>query len=111
MENLQHGATIFTPHKCRRYGLCGTIGIDKNEKKEYNIYIRLRELRKPNTDHRFSTNNNQKLKEKNNSKGVDEKLKMWYNNKGERFTDKKIQQSVNGQKEVFYGKHSYLQWR
>ena len=36
---------------------------------------------------------------------------MWYNNKGERFTDKKIRQSVNGQKEVFYGKHSYLQWR
>ena len=44
VENLQHTATTFIPRKRRRYGLCGTIGIDKNEKKEYNIYIRSREL-------------------------------------------------------------------
>ena len=91
------------PRKRRRYALRGTMGVDKKEKKEYNKYVRLRELRNTDTVRKFSTNNNQKLKEKNNSRGVDVRLEMWYNNKGERFTDKKIQQSMNGQKEVFYG--------
>ena len=36
---------------------------------------------------------------------------MWYNNKGERFTDKKFKQFMNGQKEVSYGKHSNFQRR
>ena len=65
------------------------MGVDKKEKKEYNKYIRLRELRNTDTVRSFSTDNNQKLKEKNNSRGVDVMLEMWYNNKGERFTDKK----------------------
>ena len=76
--------------KRRRYVLRGAMGVDKKEKKEYNKYVRLRELRNTDTVRSFSTNNNQKLKEKNNSRGVDVRLKMWYNNKGERFTDKKF---------------------
>ena len=47
VENLQHTATTFTPHKWRRYGLCGVLNLDNFSKREYNVYIRLRELRNP----------------------------------------------------------------
>ena len=87
---MQQSATIFMPRKLRRYALRGIIVVDKKEKKEYNIYIRLRELRNTDTVRSFSAHNNQKLKEKNNSRGVDVRLEMWYNNKGERFTDKNL---------------------